>query len=189
MKGVEYPPAKVLGNVGGHPITILWNDSSGPLRCSIIEALTGINWSAIDILRAGYEADELKTCPVVFFISVRPDSTPFTTGYTIASRCLEILQSHSIHDVHIEAPIDPPELSSGPLSVYSYAEALRSVFLGVSIANFKDPDRGGTKCLYLRQRNTENVLALTCRHVVLPLQGAEYRFDDKDRNSQSEPII
>ncbi|KAF5642329.1 hypothetical protein F52700_3177 [Fusarium sp. NRRL 52700] len=204
IKGVEYAQTKVLGNVGSHPITILWNDSSGPLRCSIIEALAGINWSAIDILRVGYEADELKTCPVVFFISVRPDSISFTTGYTIASRCLEILQGHSIHDVHVEvkesdvqrcasipqqAPIDSPKLSSGPLSVYSYAEALWSEFLGVSIANLKEPNRNGTKCVYLRQKHTENVFALTCRHVVLPMQGAEYRFDDIDKNSQSEPII
>lgn len=201
---MEYAPKKVLGTVGKHPIAGLWNDSMGLLRRSIIQALIDIDWSAIDILRVGSEADELQTCPVVLFISVRPGSTSFATGYAIASRCLEILRGHSIHDVHVEikesdvrrsasipqqAPIDSPKLSSGPLSGYSHAEALWSEFLGVSIANFKVPNRGGTKCLYLRQKNTENVLALTCRHVVLPLQGAEYKFDDNDSNSQFEPVI
>ncbi|RBA18073.1 hypothetical protein FPRO05_11091 [Fusarium proliferatum] len=204
IKGVEYAPKKVLGTVGRHPIAGLWNDSTGLLRRSIIEALIGLDWSAIDILRVGSETDELKTCPVVFFISVRPHSTSFATGYAIASRCLEILRSHSIDDVHVEmkesdvqrsasipqqAPIDSPKLSSGPLTVYSNAEALWSDFLGVSIANLKEPYRSGTKCVYLRQKNTENVFALTCRHVVLSLEGAEYNFEDNDRDSPSEPII
>ncbi|EWZ37540.1 hypothetical protein FOZG_09529 [Fusarium oxysporum Fo47] len=204
IKGVEFAPAKVLRNVGRHPIAVLWNDSTGPLRRSIIEALIGIDWSAIDILSIGSETDEPKKCPVVLFISVRPDSTSFATCYAIASRCLKILRSHSIHDVHVEikesdvqrsysipqqAPIDSPKLSSGPFRVYSHAGALWSEFLGVSVANSTTPYCNGTKCLYLRQRNTNNVLALTCRHVVLPLLGPENRFDDRDRNSQSELII
>ncbi|KAG9500283.1 hypothetical protein J7337_008758 [Fusarium musae] len=44
-----------------------------------------------------------------------------------------------------KAPINSPKLSSGPVGGYPRTEALWSEFLGVSITNFMDPDRNGTK--------------------------------------------
>lgn len=41
-----------------------------------------------------------------------------------------------------------------------------SEFLGTKIASSRNPTREGTKGLYLRIRNTETVVALTCRHVI-----------------------
>ncbi|CZR37949.1 uncharacterized protein FPRO_06860 [Fusarium proliferatum ET1] len=42
-----------------------------------------------------------------------------------------------------------------------------SEFLGTKIASSRNPTREGTKGLYLRIRNTETVVTLTCRHVIL----------------------
>lgn len=50
-----YTRTKSLSPPGRHPLVTVWNDSTGPLRREIIEALSGINWLVINILRLGYD--------------------------------------------------------------------------------------------------------------------------------------
>ncbi|KAM0084196.1 hypothetical protein ACKRZS_003546 [Fusarium odoratissimum] len=44
---------KLLDPVEKHAVVPLWNDSAGPLRRKILEAVKGVDWNAIDILRCG----------------------------------------------------------------------------------------------------------------------------------------
>ncbi|KAG4255844.1 hypothetical protein FPRO03_04792 [Fusarium proliferatum] len=73
-------------------------------------------------------------------------------------------------------PVGTVELSTAKLSPdipilqeegYRRDSIQLSEFLGTKIASSRNPTREGTKGLYLRIRNTETVVTLTCRHVIL----------------------
>lgn len=51
---------------------------------------------------------------------------------------------------------------------------------------FGQPNHEGTECLYLRERGTSRILALTCRHVVLDEHqpNEDYLYDKSDPASQ-----
>ncbi|RSL61016.1 hypothetical protein CEP54_006492 [Fusarium duplospermum] len=80
------------------------------------------------------------------------------------------------------APETAPKLISGvtgttPDDIES--SALFSDYLGLSIAPLNQPTHEGTKGLYLRRKDTGDILLLTCRHVVFwdELPNKEYRHD------------
>ncbi|KAK7432258.1 hypothetical protein QQZ08_001203 [Neonectria magnoliae] len=200
-----WPKYKILSPAGQHVIVDLWNDSAGPLRRDIVQALESVNWTAIDILRIGIDrtslsADETDTPEhaITFFISVVPNSTSFQQGFSIVMQCRQILQRHGIDDIHCEmkesevfwcaspetAPLTAPNLLTEP--VHPHLEesdmAMASVYLGASIAPSDQPSRRGTKGLYLRQKDTGAILALTCRHVVFgdSFPNQEYRHRQND---------
>lgn len=192
----SYQVLKTLDPVGKHPIVPLWNDSQGPLRQSILEAVDHVQWTALDFLRLGYERIEddsgiLLQNPVTLLVSVEPTSTSWSVGLSLALKCRDILRQHFIHDIEVEvkesvitrtaslshAPVTALKLSS--TTVYeSLPESSRwaaflSESLGVSVASLQTPFREGTKGLYLRRRDTQSILLLTCRHMV---------FDKSDEN-------
>ncbi|KAH7153493.1 hypothetical protein EDB81DRAFT_758438 [Dactylonectria macrodidyma] len=160
----KMPIEKALGVVGPHIIADLWNVSTGPLRIEILQALSGVKWTAIDILRIGYvkipNSDEKPEQPITLLISVEPDSISWSQGYEVVMQCRQILQRHGINDVH-----------------------------WVSIAPFDQPDRQGTKCIYLRQKITGDVFALTCRHVLFDKSSPneEYRYNNLDPRTVIQP--
>ncbi|RKL51079.1 hypothetical protein BFJ72_g532 [Fusarium proliferatum] len=106
-----------------------------------------------------------------------------------ANICRQVLREHGIHDVEVEIKESritqccsndqdqtECELSTAKLSPdipilqeegYRRDSIQLSEFLGTKIASSRNPTREGTKGLYLRIRNTETVVTLTCRHVIL----------------------
>ncbi|KAH7128949.1 hypothetical protein EDB81DRAFT_764100 [Dactylonectria macrodidyma] len=209
----QYPVGKLLSSVRQHPIADLWN-TDGPLRREIVLALDGIQWTVIDVLRLGYQprmTEELQlNHPVTLLISVKKDSTPWEQGHSVVVRCHEILQNYGISDVHCEmkeshtirlasppaAPLSAPKLHSEYAQTYpgrsttcevecEKIHAVLSAYLGHSIATFDQPTREGTKCLYLRRKDTGQVLLLICRHALFNGTSAneDYIYDESNAES------
>lgn len=196
---------KNFSPVGPHPIAKPWNDSTSPLRRGIIEALKGIDWTAIDILRIGYGRSndftgEVYAHPVNLLVSVQEGSTTWAQGIPVVMRCREILQSHGILDVHCEmreshvtrgasspgqAPASAPKFVGGPVDSPMETRALWSEYLGLSIAAYGEPTREGTKCVYLRLKDSGKIVALTCRHVVFDESTIQPEFKHTDSDGTS----
>ncbi|KAF4945065.1 hypothetical protein FGADI_12221 [Fusarium gaditjirri] len=181
---------RILDPVGKHAVVSLWNESTGPVRHKILEAVGDIGWNAIDILRCGSaDPDERHFVrPVILFVSVEPGSTTWLKGRAVALKCRDTLREHGINDVEVEIKVsritpccsndqdqtesEPPTAKLSPHIPTLQEENYRrdsiqlSEFLGTKIASSRHPSREGTKGLYLKVRNTETVVALTCRHVV-----------------------
>ncbi|KPM41028.1 hypothetical protein AK830_g5560 [Neonectria ditissima] len=197
-----WPKVKILSPTRNHIILDLWDDYDGPLRREILQALKPVNWTAIDILCISVNPscfdktdEEMTKHPIILLISVEPGSTSFHQGYPVVMQCRQILQRHGVNDIHCEmkestvfslgtAPPDAPKLlmeQSHP-SCNENHQAMASVYLGSSIGPSDQPERQGTKGLYLRQKDTGAILALTCRHVIFsdafPNQDYRYRQND-----------
>lgn len=153
-----------------------WNNTTSSLRVQILEAASGVDWVAIDILSVGLNKEFNNT----LLIAVAPESTSWHHGHALALRCKAILEQHGIKDMHCEiresainscadvpsdASADTPtsdssstpgcvlsdfQLSSGPITdPYGGYHAEVSDNLGTKIS-MKDPDSTvGTKGLYL----------------------------------------
>ncbi|PFH57500.1 hypothetical protein XA68_14997 [Ophiocordyceps unilateralis] len=191
---------KRLRHVGVHTIIDAWNNDSAFLRTEIIRTLVdeGADFHAIDLLRSGYEESQSpspetgvttptgdpRNAPVVLLVSVAPQSLSWPAGRRLAVRCWTVLRRHQFEDVHCEikesrlqslaiAPLLPltNERTSG-----LYWRHLRhlSESVGTSIAAADEPFRQGALGLYLRDNHSDDVYALTCRHVCFgPEQGGE----------------
>ncbi|KAK7409259.1 hypothetical protein QQX98_008569 [Neonectria punicea] len=199
-----WPTCKMLSPVGKHIIADLWNESNGPLRRDIIQALEGVKWTAIDILRIGIDGDSVSDDEtdtpehaITFFISVVPNSTSFQQGFPVVMQCRQILQRHGIDDIHCEmkesdvfrcasetAPQTAPKLLTEAVhpDLTEDHMAMASVYLGASIGPSDRRSRQGTKGLYLLQKDTGAILALTCRHVVFgdTFPNEEYRYQQNE---------
>ncbi|KAF9783599.1 hypothetical protein IL306_008893 [Fusarium sp. DS 682] len=192
---------KLLDPVEKHPVVPLWNDSAGPLRRKVLEAVKDIDWNAIDILRCGssHEGDHYLVRPVILFVSVEPESTTWSHGRAVALKCRDILREHGINDVEVEikesritqccssdgdqAPRSQettaklsPDIQTIQEEAYRRDSIQLSELLGTKIASTQFPTREGTKGLYLRIRNTGTVVALTCRHVVFGEEEENFDF-------------
>lgn len=162
---------KKLSSPGNkHPI-IMWNDSDGSLRQDIMKALGASYWTAVDILRVGYEDSPKygpQEQPITMLLSVTPGSTRWIDGQFIVDKCREILQQHNITDVHcemMESRVISANSSDVPMPIGHNLYTRKSHLIGLSIG----PSWGaryGTKGLYLRQRGDSKIFALVCRHVV-----------------------
>ncbi|KAF5637951.1 hypothetical protein F52700_4654 [Fusarium sp. NRRL 52700] len=199
---------RILDPVEKHAVVPLWNDSTGPLRCNILEAVADIDWNAIDILRCSstHYKDRHLVRPVILFVSVEPESTAWSNGRAVALKCREILREHGIKDVDVEikesritqcCSSDQDQTESEPSIAkltphiptleeegYKRESIQVSELLGTKIAPSQNPTREGIKGLYLRIRNTETVVALTCRHVVVGPEEENIDFCHEINNSR-----
>ncbi|KAM0082398.1 hypothetical protein ACKRZS_005382 [Fusarium odoratissimum] len=179
----EWPKNKRLDVATGHKIQQLWNGPQGSLRKLIIGNLSGIDWTAIDILRVGYEdayqdADRLSQCPVTMLISVTKNSTSFRQAEATIVACKDILIRFGLNDVEVEmkesivsttasipgpATSDPsagqsaPRLDPGPFD-NDINDIKYGFFRDISeyIGTSIDSPlefKEGTKCLYLQGNN------------------------------------
>ncbi|KAL5593647.1 hypothetical protein FOBRF1_012749 [Fusarium oxysporum] len=181
---------KLLDPVEKHAVVPPWNDSAGPLRRKILEAVKGVDWNAIDILRCG--STSLGHChlvrPVIPFVSVERGSITWMNGRAVALKCRHVLREYGIHDVKVEikeSRITPccssdqdqtesdrstaklkPLIPTHKEESFGRHNIQLSEFQETKIASSQFPTPEGTKGLYLRVRNTETVVALTCRHIV-----------------------
>ncbi|KAF5706716.1 hypothetical protein FMUND_11452 [Fusarium mundagurra] len=199
---------RILDPVEKHAVVPLWNDSTGPLRQKILEAVQDIDWNAIDILRCGSADfnDRHLVRPVILFVSVEPKSTTWLNGRAVALKCRDVLREHDINDVEVEikestitqccssdqdqTESEPSTAKLSPNIPTLEEEGFRrdsiqvSERLGTKIAPSHNPTREGTKGLYLRIRNTETVVALTCRHVVVGPKEENIDFCHDANNSR-----
>lgn len=193
-----WPVYKTLEPVGQHPIVSLWNQSSGPLRYRILGAIDALQWTAVDILRLGYErntnnSDVPLDNPVTLLVSVEPGSTSWSIGLSVALECRHVLGEFEIFDIEVEikesiatpaalpgrAPSIAPKLTSPTISIgidLNSQAVLLTESLGVSMASLQNPFTEGTKGIYLRMLNSNRILLLTCRHMVFDksVENADY---------------
>ncbi|KAL6351692.1 hypothetical protein LRP88_15031 [Fusarium phalaenopsidis] len=190
---------KRLAHVGKHPIVESWNSSSaeGSLRASVLDALSGTDWTAIDILRVGY-ADDLPM-PVVLMISVIPNAGLFEKSLAIVRRCKQLLDGAGFDDVECEiresqvsnllrsssALPSLPQLSHfTPRRLTFRPDRDLSDRIRTCISSHDSLAVEGTKCLYLAVRregqDRETIAVLTCRHVAIAVAKDEKRESNLD---------
>ncbi|KAF4467626.1 hypothetical protein FALBO_5494 [Fusarium albosuccineum] len=198
---------KRLDHVGRHPVVEEWNNSCGPgsLRHLVLDALHGLDWTAVDILRVGYP-DADGVLPIVLMISVRPGEVDLGQAARTVGKCKQILDQFDLCDMECEmrestvahlnstnpGSASPPQLSKSPIGRTWFDRDLQmSDRIGTSIASYDNPYLEGTKCLYLAITSENDpkptIVALTCRHVVFPQSedsGEEYRFDKQSPKKQ-----
>ncbi|EMT72117.1 hypothetical protein FOC4_g10003970 [Fusarium odoratissimum] len=137
----EWPKNKRLDVATGHKIQQLWNDPQGSLRKLIIGNLSGIDWTAIDILRVGYEDayqddDRLSQCPVTMLISITENSTSFRQAEATIIACKDILIRFGLNDVEVEmkesivstTASTPGPATSDPLRDWALVELAQDSF-------------------------------------------------------------
>ncbi|KAF5989514.1 hypothetical protein FBULB1_800 [Fusarium bulbicola] len=204
----EWPDRKRLYVATGHAIQQPWNDPNGSLQRLIIATLDGIDWTAIDILRIGYESigDDYRRVPerpVTMLISVSTNSTTFQEAEAAIVACKRILAQFNLDDVEVEikesivttaasspssapsdptADRDPRRLHPGPFDndiKYRYLRDI-SEYIGTPMGT-PFPLRHykeGSKGIYLHDSNG-TAYVLTCRHVLFPPKDIdEYRYED-----------
>ncbi|KAJ4172887.1 hypothetical protein NW754_003092 [Fusarium falciforme] len=84
-----------------------WNDSQRSLWRQILQAVQELKWTAIDVLRIGYERNNDRTeekfdHPVTLLISVKIGPNTFEKAYEVVAACRQILESHELNDVQVE---------------------------------------------------------------------------------------
>ncbi|KAL7951501.1 hypothetical protein V8C42DRAFT_304258 [Trichoderma barbatum] len=93
----QYP--RILQPVGRHSsLHELWNDGSSSLRIQILQAIGGVNWTAVDILRVGINGE----FTITLMIAIIPGTLSWNDGYPITLHCKRIFQSHDIFGVECE---------------------------------------------------------------------------------------
>lgn len=192
-----YP--KILRPVGRHPLLHkLWNDAESPLRVQILEAVSAADWTAIDILRIGFNEEY----HITLLIAVKPGTLSWSRGHAIALQCKAILEKHHIHDMHCEiresvvtlctetssAPIDFQPSSKPIIPPHEDIQADLSDCLGTKIAMKHMDSIAGTKGLYLAVSSSSaddkpTIVSLTCRHVVI-----DSKREGTQIYQQSEPF-
>lgn len=106
-RDIESTLGKSIGLVGrDHPMIDLWIDCTSTLRQNISAILRGIDWTALELLRIGYDRaywtrEEFEQ-PVTLMITVRKDSTSWAHAYAVVMACRAVIVECGIHDVHVE---------------------------------------------------------------------------------------
>ncbi|KAF9778096.1 hypothetical protein IL306_004259 [Fusarium sp. DS 682] len=103
----EWSERKKLDVATGHRIQRAWNDPQGQLQPLIFDALGDMDWTAIDILRIGYEdaflhPDRTSECPVTILVSVSEGSTSFQQAESAIIACKQVLALFNLDDVEVE---------------------------------------------------------------------------------------
>ncbi|KAF5971850.1 tripeptidyl-peptidase I [Fusarium coicis] len=188
---------KTLDPIGEHAIVSLWDQASSELRSAIINALKDINWTAIDILRLGYcrrpgTIDKPDEMFPKLLISVQPDSVDRLLGSKVTLDCRKILQGYGINDMEVEimethvSMFNSPKLTSQPITDDVQMDAQLSEFVGACIANKATPFREGTKGFYVRIKDTDRLLFVTCRHVLF---NDSFPNVDHDHNGNAPNMV
>jgi hypothetical protein len=95
-----YP--RVLRPAKGDPLLHQqWNSATSSLRIQILEAISAVDWTAIDILSVGLEEPEAQFHNTLL-IAVKAKSLPWSRGNTLALQCKAILEEHGIKNMHCE---------------------------------------------------------------------------------------
>ncbi|KAF5631931.1 hypothetical protein F25303_9580 [Fusarium sp. NRRL 25303] len=190
----EWPDRKKLYVATGHAIQQPWNDPQSSLQRLIIDALDRIDWTAIDILRIGYESywedyRRKPERPVTMLICVSTNSTTFPQAEAVIMACKDILARFNLDDVEVEikesiATTSASSPSSAPFDSTPGREPPPPPWpfrLRHHRAKVQLPPRHLRVYGNVYQHISSNgkAYALTCRHVLFaPEDLEEYRYQD-----------
>ncbi len=174
--GFGYAFPKLLLNVGPHPLTEIWDQQENAVQEAVVEALAGLKWNTVDVLRIGYayQYPKLEHFPVTLMVSVAHHSVSWQEAVAVAVRCRGILQQHGVLDVECEIresayveAVQPKlqrsvEITEGTLR----AAHCISDLVGQSIAMAMAPDVRQTSGPYMSIGTDRDVCMLVCRHGV-----------------------
>ena len=159
---------KELSNVGIHPIVDLYDEA---MRGQIVEALDGLHWSCVDVLRIGHENQ--KERPLILWIGVEKGSTTWKEGYSCLEKCQGILNAYGVGDIRCEMR-ETEMWSQGGRALRrlqttdecNLSDLAFTQTIGQSIAPLDNPTTEGSLGLYMKINGTDTCTALTNRHVV-----------------------
>ncbi|KGQ07320.1 hypothetical protein BBAD15_g7374 [Beauveria bassiana D1-5] len=178
---------RTLRPPGAHPIADSWNDPEGPLRVSLLHALQGFPWTAIDWFRVGVERpySAHSTFELTLLVSVRPNLVSLVDASEAVHQCKAIIESYGFMDIHCEIRESSVSLlvddtttsepttqgmdmihkvpADGRFDMYDF-----NSMIGTEIAMLKRPDVTATKGLYIQGKylGQQYTAALTCRHLL-----------------------
>ncbi|KAM5531457.1 hypothetical protein V8D89_014847 [Ganoderma adspersum] len=197
---------KELREVFEHPIAKVWNQDLGWRVVEVMDAHR-ILFTTIDVVRfkmvdvdeelsdeedADEENEEAEVKkpvvgPVTIWIGVFSGSTSATVAHDAAQAVLALLRDYQITDVdagpQLLRPVDdldPLVDVIGPLTPT----------LGLGISTTTRPNAQGTMALYLAEgRNSDKLLCLTCRHVLIGPKEANVDFVRRPGGGPSDVIL
>ncbi|EFX06277.1 hypothetical protein CMQ_6598 [Grosmannia clavigera kw1407] len=174
-----YYPRKQLDSIGNHPIRKCWR-AVQPL---VVEAISGLPWTSIDIFRIGYQDSQPAERPVVVWVGVETASIPWYKVAEALRSCRKALDSANLNLANVDCQIRVSTVMSlaGPSLLPPYRESPTdetvcvtaqpfTTTIGQSIFPFSNPGLRGTLGIYVSPARTTKspVWALTCRHVGIP---------------------
>ncbi|EGO23607.1 hypothetical protein SERLADRAFT_416027 [Serpula lacrymans var. lacrymans S7.9] len=185
-----YSKLKQLGVVFNHKLNTIWEDKVAPEILTFLDGM-GVKWTSIDVVRIG-EIGE--SAPIVLWIGVKPKTLAGEDANKAAFECLKVLQEFGINNVNIEIRESSVVRSAGPKllpPVYSSDPTVDvrhplTYALGLPISAQATPYTAGTGGFFMAEGNdSDKLLLITARHVVLPLnQGPNDMFE---RRNESKP--
>ncbi|KAF9778736.1 hypothetical protein BJ322DRAFT_1014326 [Thelephora terrestris] len=188
-----YSQDKELHPVGNHPIRGVWEDDLALKIHALLDSMK-VKWTSTDVVRIG-DAGE-PTARVILWIGVTPTSLSGDDGVIVAYKCKGILQEYNINKVNVEIRESVVSLSAGPKLLTSasnyFSDPIADVreplttTLGLPICAQSTPWVEGTGGFFITEgENTERLLLVTARHVILPQDKNEnkhFEFKDDDQN-------
>ena len=179
-----YSVFKELRELGDHPLASAWDHGlADRLRRSL--NTMRVKWNSIEALRV-VEVGE-SSGPAIVWIGVEFGALSFKEGSVVALKCRAFIDSHGIHDYHVEIRESRVMRQAGsrffdpvPLSDPTFtARDPYTATLGIPVSAKNRPWAEGTGSFYLCAGGDDtDIYLVTTRHVVLPL--------DKDDNKEYE---
>ena len=176
---------KRLRGVFDHKLNAAW-DVVGPRVRDTLDA-DEVAWTSIDVVRFLTDGDidgEKILGPVVIWVGVRRGSLQSEDASNSADAILAILRGFDIDDVEVEfresvymrsqavGPALLPSVDSDD-DITAAVRGPLTAALGLPIAPSDRPDAQGTMALYFAEGgDSNNVLGLTCRHVLFQTDDA-----------------
>jgi hypothetical protein len=165
--------------------------------CNLLD-VQKVLWTSIDVVRFRMGKDLADLGPVVLWIGVLPDTLTGEDGYHSANGLLELLQRHSIIDIDIEYRESVYRRSAGPPLLKSVSSVNSTVdvvgpltaALGLPIAALATPYLEGTIGFYLAEGGgSKNILAVTARHALFPLNEDNTDYTRKDNSMRRKDVL
>ena len=195
-KGLEaYRKLKQLGVVINHKLNTVWEDNVAPIIHARLDEM-GVKWTSTDIVRIGVVGE--SSAPVILWIGVTPKSLDSENANTAAFRCLDVLKEANITDVHVEIRESSVTRFAGPklLSPIPSSNPTVAVHhplshaLGLPISAQATPYIAGTGGFFMAESgNSDKLLLITARHVVLPNKETNVKFGHKNESQPRSNVL
>lgn len=172
-------PRKELSSIGNHPIRLCW----GAVQPQILQAISGLPWTSIDVIRIGFEGSPRTEKPVVVWVGVDNTDIPWDVVAKALRDCRKVLDREDLDLTDVDCqirvstvrslaglPLLSPYGDKRPEGAFCVNAQPFSTAIGQSIFPFASLGLQGTLGVYIGPAKVANgpVWALTCRHVALP---------------------
>ncbi|KZT00087.1 uncharacterized protein LAESUDRAFT_764913 [Laetiporus sulphureus 93-53] len=183
-----YPVVKELRVLGDHTLANAWDHGLADHLRRGLNTMC-VNWTSIEALRI-VEVGE-SSGPAIVWIGVEFGALSFGEGSVVALQCRTFIDSHSIHDYHVEIRESRVMRQAGnrfldPVPVSDPTFTARNPYTAtLSIPIFA---KGG---FYLSAGGDDkNIFLVTARHVVLPLDNNDNNeYDRKNDSKAREDVV